>query len=169
MLNVPRKKRTPHYTFYPLAIADAVPLNDVLLNASPMDPFEALKRNINSLGGTKLNLVIRKDQTKSNCKKEQGRLTMPCRQSSLLLRDSEQEALNDRDPHGKPCRITVEVIDMHMKTWMLQLTKWDYDHSSSYVLLAWNELAKANKFKLGDTLEIWSFRVQVRHTLAVSR
>lgn len=125
---------------------------------------------IRNMGGIETNLMIRKNLTASDCIGNQGRLTMPHKQISYLpLNESEQEWLNSRDKYGKPNMITIDVFDPEMRRWNMALKKWDYGSSSSYILCsAWNALIYVNQLKKGHPVEVWSFRVGGKLSLAIS-
>ncbi|KAI5353923.1 PREDICTED: B3 [Prunus dulcis] len=53
----------------------------------------------------------------------------------------------------------VKVLDPSLKEYTLRLKKWTMGGSVVYNLVSgWREIAKANKLKTSDTLQLWSFR-----------
>ncbi|GAB4857874.1 hypothetical protein Ancab_015779 [Ancistrocladus abbreviatus] len=121
----------------------------------------ALRDKIRQLGDDDPKLVIEKKLTACDVNSSQARLTMPGNKTSFFLTDDEREVINSKDEKGNPKGIDTTVIDPSLQIRDIKLRKWCYSSSASYVLVSgWNNVVRHNRLKTGDTVQVWSFRMQ---------
>ncbi|GAB4857879.1 hypothetical protein Ancab_015784 [Ancistrocladus abbreviatus] len=121
----------------------------------------ALRDKIRQLGDDDPKLVIEKKLTACDVNSSQARLTMPGNKTSVFLTDDEREVINSKDEKGNPKGIDTTVIDPSLQIRDIKLRKWCYSSSASYVLVSgWNNVVRHNRLKTGDTVQVWSFRMQ---------
>ncbi|WCJ43664.1 hypothetical protein M5689_024390 [Euphorbia peplus] len=119
-----------------------------------------LEKRIEKKGGTDLKLVIMKRLHDTDLDKHQARLTIPLIQirDKSFLATPEISVLisNDKLPAMllAPCGHEINMV----------FTKWRFSKSFSYALTkCWNQVLDRNLthnyFKLGDVIQIWSFKV----------
>ncbi|KAL6194028.1 hypothetical protein ACLB2K_035112 [Fragaria x ananassa] len=126
--------------------------------APPELPME-FKNKIESLHGSKAELVIHKEIHATDVSDHHDRLNMPRNQvlTMEVLNEQEREEIEVRK-HGLEVRVIQPCLDE--KT--LQLRKWSSPSGSySYVLNScWKHVGKReNNICPGNTIQVWSFRV----------
>ncbi|KAF3439327.1 hypothetical protein FNV43_RR17604 [Rhamnella rubrinervis] len=119
---------------------------------------------IQAMGGSEVKLVIEKNLFKSDLDKGLNRLSIPCSQIKnefLSQQEKEKMALRTMQNDGKHHQgLDVWVIEPCLNLSTLCLKKWDFNSSSSYVLIKnWNNVADKNKLKPKMTVQLWSFRL----------
>ncbi|KAJ9168722.1 hypothetical protein P3X46_020215 [Hevea brasiliensis] len=124
-----------------------------------------LRRKIEEMDGTELELVIMKQLSQTDLSKNHNRISMPVKQIiNEFLSMEEKEKLNHRD--GKRLKgIDVMVVGPSESDDVTKmcLKKWDMNSSSSYALVSgWYSLVKANKELLKENAiaQFWSFRIK---------
>ncbi|CAB4267365.1 unnamed protein product [Prunus armeniaca] len=121
-----------------------------------------MKNRISSIGGGDLKLVIEKELFDTDVADNNQRFSIPMKQvKEDFLSEKDQTELKLRDGHNQKhlVGIPVKVLDPSLKEYTLRLKKWTMGGSIVYNLVSgWREIAKANKLKTGDTLQLWSFR-----------
>ncbi|KAF2303018.1 hypothetical protein GH714_012665 [Hevea brasiliensis] len=124
-----------------------------------------LRRKIEEMDGTELELVIMKQLSQTDLSKNHNRISMPVKQIiNEFLTMEEKEKLNHRD--GKRLKgIDVMVVGPSESDDVTKmcLKKWDMTSSSSYALVSgWYSLVKANKELLKENAiaQFWSFRIK---------
>ncbi|CAN6709369.1 unnamed protein product [Malus baccata var. baccata] len=130
---------------------------------------DEFKREIARLEGTRLSLVIQKPLTMTDVNQNDNRLSMPEAQivSMDFLEGAEKELLKENQT------MSVQLIDPGLVKGGINLRRWHMkkkpDKNSSkpekngskiYVLRTqWGAVAKRNKLKPGQLVQVWSFRV----------
>ncbi|TQD94583.1 hypothetical protein C1H46_019828 [Malus baccata] len=117
---------------------------------------EKFKREIERLGGTKVELVIEKQLTKTDLRS--GRMSMPLNQivSISFLEDEDMEMLENGET------MTVRLIDPGLVQGDINLRRLEKREGKNpiYVLRTqWGDVARKNKLKAADLVQVWSFRV----------
>ena len=117
------------------------------------------KNKIESLHGSKAELVIHKEIHATDVSDHHDRLNMPRNQvlTMEVLNEQEREEIEFRK-HG----LEVRVIQPCLEEKTLQLRKWSSPSGSySYVLNSgWKHVGKReNNICPGNTIHVWSFRV----------
>ena len=116
---------------------------------------------IKSMDGRDELLVIQKSLFKTDLTEGNSRLSIPLRQIVRMDFLTEEEKEELRAGQEIPARL----IDPKLKIGDVVLKQWDMpkdtgNTSSTYALRTyWNKVLKSNKFKIGDLLQVWSFRV----------
>ncbi|XP_068329902.1 B3 domain-containing protein At1g05920-like [Pyrus communis] len=112
---------------------------------------EEFKREIERLGGTKVELVIEKQLTKTDISSSIDRMSMPLNQlvSISFLEDEDKEMLEN-------CKtMTVQLIDPGLVQGDINLRRLIY-----VLRTQWGNVARKNKLKAGDIVQVdWSFQV----------
>ncbi|CAL9008509.1 unnamed protein product [Prunus brigantina] len=132
-----------------------------LSSSAHHDLPEAFKRKIDSLGGTKVALVIQKKLRKTDLSKSGNRMSMPLNQisSTDFLEDDERGRLEKEET------MKVQLIDPGLVQGDINLRRWNMKkkngkNSKMYVLRTqWSDVAKRNHLKEKDLVQVWSFRV----------
>ncbi|KAK1408171.1 hypothetical protein QVD17_39806 [Tagetes erecta] len=124
-----------------------------------------IKEFIKSIGGSKVELVIEKKLTKSDCDKNQGRLLIPELQvmSRGFLGIDEKRKLEMRE-----C-ISVEMFDPERRKIMLNLGQWKMKHENYVLKTNWNKLVFMNGLRENMVVRLLSFRVDQKLCFAVVR
>ncbi|KAJ9164211.1 hypothetical protein P3X46_023813 [Hevea brasiliensis] len=124
-----------------------------------------LRRRIEEMDGTAIELVIMKQLSQTDLSKNHNRISMPLKQIlNEFLTVEEKEKLNHRD--GKRLKgIDVMVVGPSESddATKMCLKKWDMNTNSSYTLVSgWYSLVKANKelLKENTIAQFWSFRIK---------
>ncbi|XVF85247.1 hypothetical protein PTKIN_Ptkin17bG0102600 [Pterospermum kingtungense] len=118
---------------------------------------ESFKQLIENMGGSGLVLVIQKQIYFSDMSRIASRLSMPFSQLKTheFLTKAEAERLKNVKNFIKAC-----LLEPSMKESGITFKRWNYGKSSSYVLnKGWNSVVESNGLKVGDTVQVWSFRV----------
>ncbi|XVF85214.1 hypothetical protein PTKIN_Ptkin17bG0100200 [Pterospermum kingtungense] len=119
---------------------------------------ESCKQHIfENMGGSGLVLVIQKPIYFSDMNRIASRLSMPFSQLKTheFLTKAEAERLKNVKNY-----IKVWLLEPSMKESGITFKRWNYGTSSSYVLnKGWNSVVESNGLKVGDTVQVWSFRV----------
>uniref|UniRef100_A0A7N2L7W7 B3 domain-containing protein n=1 Tax=Quercus lobata TaxID=97700 RepID=A0A7N2L7W7_QUELO len=117
---------------------------------------------IKSMDGRDELLVIQKSLFKTDLTEGNSRLSIPLRQIVRMDFLTKEEKEEPRAGQEIPARL----IDPKLKIGDLVLKQWDMPKdtvnttSSTYALRTyWNKGLESNKFKIGDLLQVWSFRV----------
>ncbi|VVA10941.1 PREDICTED: B3 [Prunus dulcis] len=132
-----------------------------LSSSAHHDLPEAFKRKIDSLGGTKVALVIQKKLRKTDLSKSGNRMSMPLNQisSTDFLEDDERGRLEKEET------MKVQLIDPGLVQGDINLRRWNMKkmngkNSKMYVLRTqWSDVAKRNHLEEKDLVQVWSFRV----------
>ncbi|KAF2315587.1 hypothetical protein GH714_040096 [Hevea brasiliensis] len=124
-----------------------------------------LRRRMEEMNGTEIELVIMKQLSQTDLSKNHNRISMPLKQIiNEFLTVEEKEKLNHRE--GKRLKgIDVMVVGPSESddATKMRLKKWDMNTSSSYTLVSgWYSLVKANKELLKENAiaQFWSFRIK---------
>lgn len=117
---------------------------------------EEFKREIERLSGTKVEFVIEKQLTKTDL--SSGRMSMPLNQivSISFLEDEDMEMLENGET------MTVRLIDPGLVQGDINLRRLELGKGKNpmYVLRTqWGDVARKNKLKAADLVQVWSFRV----------
>ncbi|KAF2303035.1 hypothetical protein GH714_012779 [Hevea brasiliensis] len=160
---IPKRKRTPRVEVAVGKIDDTMEACPTFLKQTDL-PSE-LRRKIEEMDGTELELVIMKQLSQTDLSKNHNRISMPVKQIiNEFLSMEEKEKLNHRD--GKRLKgIDVMVVGPSESDDVTKmcLKKWDMNSSSSYALVSgWYSLVKANKELLKENAiaQFWSFRIK---------
>ncbi|XP_068316277.1 B3 domain-containing protein At1g05920-like [Pyrus communis] len=116
---------------------------------------EEFKREIERLGGTKVELVIEKQFTKTDLSSG-NRMSMPLNQivSISFLEDEDMEMLENGET------MTVRLIDPGLVQGDINLRRLEMGKNLIYALRTqWGDVARKNKLKAADLVQVWSFRV----------
>ncbi|PPR81372.1 hypothetical protein GOBAR_AA39346 [Gossypium barbadense] len=111
---------------------------------------------VEEMGGRDLVLVIQKTIFFSDINPTASRFSIPFSQVKThdFLNEAEAKELDDKNP------MQVWLLDPSMKGTSITLNKWVMGSSSLYVLTnTWNPIVKNNQLKKGDTVQLWSFRM----------
>ncbi|KAG4157289.1 hypothetical protein ERO13_D02G053350v2 [Gossypium hirsutum] len=111
---------------------------------------------VEEMGGRGLVLVIQKTIFFSDINPTASRFSIPFSQVKThdFLNEAEAKELDDKNP------MQVLLLDPSMKGTSITLNKWVMGSSSLYVLTnTWNPIVKNNQLKKGDTVQLWSFRM----------
>jgi hypothetical protein len=115
---------------------------------------------------------IQKVLTDTDMKGSQDRLSIPRGQMryDFLIRE-EQESLETKEVDGKHFKgMEVPLIKPGLKESSIFLKKWKLGSSCSYMLSnPWINIAKRNGLKSGNSVQLWSFRVNQRPHLALTK
>jgi hypothetical protein len=147
----------------PTEINQAVPDQQLCLPTS----FE---HKIMGLQGSDINLVIQKVLTETDLKGSQDRLSIPRGQMRYdFLSREEQVSLEKKKADGKHFKGTkVPLIEPSLQESSIFLKKWKLGSSYSYMLSnPWINMAGRNGLKSGNSVQLWSFRVNQRPHLAI--
>ncbi|KAE8008250.1 hypothetical protein FH972_004780 [Carpinus fangiana] len=147
----------------PTEIKQAVP------DQPPCMPTE-LKDRIMGLQGSDIKLVIQKVLTDTDMKGSQDRLSIPRGQMRYdFLSREEQVSLEKKEADGKHFKgMEVPLIEPGLKESSIFLKKWKLGSSCSYMLSnPWINIAGRNGLKSGNSVQLWSFRVNQRPHLAL--
>jgi hypothetical protein len=147
----------------PKEIKQAVP------DQPPCMPTE-FKDRIMELQGSDIKLVIQKVLTDTDMKGSQDRLSIPRGQMRYdFLSIEEQVSLEKKEADGKHFKgMEVPLIEPGLKESSIFLKKWKLGSSCSYMLSnPWINVAGRNGLKSGNSIQLWSFRVNQRPHLAL--
>jgi hypothetical protein len=147
----------------PTEIKQAVPDQQLCLPTS-------FKHKIMGLQGENINLVIQKVLTDTDMKVSQDRLSIPRGQMRYdFLSREEQVILEKKEADGKHFKgMKVPLIEPGLKESSIFLKKWKLGSSCSYMLSnPWINIAGRNGLKSGNSVQLWSFRVNQRPHLAL--
>ncbi|KAE8008248.1 hypothetical protein FH972_004778 [Carpinus fangiana] len=128
------------------------------------------KHKIMGLQGSDINLVIQKVLTDTDMKGSQDRLSIPRGQMRYdFLSREEQVSLEKKEADGKHFKgMEVPLIEPGLKESSIFLKKWKLGSSCSYMLSnPWINIAGRNGLKSGNSVQLWSFRVNQRPHLAL--
>ena len=116
------------------------------------------RHRILELGGSEPKMVFEKKLYSTDVNVNHGRLTIPLRQCTLELKQTEVAASVKRDGRGKNIvGFEVMVIEPGLKERTMRFKDWAT--VASYALVGgWNDLVKKNGIKKDDILQLWSFR-----------
>ncbi|XP_061999283.1 B3 domain-containing protein At2g32645-like [Rosa rugosa] len=121
---------------------------------------EVFRKKIETLGGTKVNLVIEKTLYKSDLVQGENRLSMPFKQiRSKFLEDDEVRRLANYET------LTVPLIDTMLQEREICLSRWSLHTSKWYVLKTqwYKKIVLNNGLRKGDLIQVWSFRDKVNN------
>ncbi|KAL6126020.1 hypothetical protein ACLB2K_074071 [Fragaria x ananassa] len=116
---------------------------------------EDFKKKIESMGGSKVNLVIEKTLYMSDLALNQNRLSMPFKQlRSKFLEDDEVRRLANHET------FTLPLIDTRLQERQICLSEWSMPTSKWYALKTqWHKkIVVENELREGDLIQVWSFR-----------
>ncbi|KAL6130776.1 hypothetical protein ACLB2K_069155 [Fragaria x ananassa] len=116
---------------------------------------ENFKKKIESMGGSKVNLVIEKTLYMSDLALNQNRLSMPFKQlRSKFLEDDEVRRLANHET------FTLPLIDTRLQEREICLSEWSMPTSKWYALKTqWHKkIVVENELREGDLIQVWSFR-----------
>jgi hypothetical protein len=136
--------------------------NDQIQEERPELPL-AFKEKIEELKGSDVMLVIQKELTKTDMKKNNGRLSIPVKQviNEKFLEPNEKSFLHYRK-EGRKRRIgiSVSVLDPSLELWeRMSIKKWRMVNSDTYNITDdWYKLVEKNNLKEGQKVQVWSFR-----------
>ncbi|OWM73606.1 putative B3 domain-containing protein At3g24850 [Punica granatum] len=130
-------------------------------------PQDVKNKIIKGLRGNEILFVCEKPLTKSDCNKNEHRLMMTEKMiswSPSFLSDDEKELLKTRDEKNKLNEIPIELLEPTLNTCKLALRRWEMkkpgrSSSVAFVLAGgWYDVVARNGLKVGDRVEVWSFR-----------
>jgi hypothetical protein len=86
-----------------------------------------------------------------------------------FLSVEEQVSLEKKETNGTHFKgMKVPLIEPGLQESSIFLKKWKLGNSSSYILSnPWMDVAKRNRLKLGNNVQLWSFRVNQKPYLAL--
>ncbi|KAL6128861.1 hypothetical protein ACLB2K_072214 [Fragaria x ananassa] len=116
---------------------------------------EDFKKKIESMGGSRVNLVIEKTLYMSDLALNQNRLSMPFKQlRSKFLEDDEVRRLANHET------FTLPLIDTRLQEREICLSEWSMPTSKWYALKTqWHKrIVVENELREGDLIQVWSFR-----------
>ncbi|KAF3441235.1 hypothetical protein FNV43_RR15148 [Rhamnella rubrinervis] len=117
---------------------------------------------IQRMGGSQVMLVIEKTLFKSDLDRGLNRFSIPCIQiKNEFLEEEEKTNLCTKQNDGKHNQgMQVSVIEPCLDVTTLCLKKWDFNSTSSYVLIKnWINVADKNQLMRNMKVHLWSFRV----------
>jgi hypothetical protein len=130
---------------------------------------EEFKKRIMAMGGTQAVMVIQKALYKTDLMKNNGRLSLPFGQINKdFLKESEREDLENQN------ELLMQFIEPSCKFNRMMLRQWNMPKNtgnkcSIYVLKTdWNDVFKENELKIGDVVQVWSFRVGSEQKLCMA-
>jgi hypothetical protein len=140
-----------------------------VLDRPPCMPTES-KDKIIGLKGSDIMFVIQKELTISNMNTSQNRLSFPWDpKKDDFLRSEEQLGLKEKEADGIHFKgKKMQLIDPGLQLSTIILKKWKLGSRNCYVLSnTWMDVAKRNRLKPGNTIQLWSFRVNQELHLAL--
>jgi hypothetical protein len=162
----PKPKRQRMININPNAIRQVGP------NPPPYLPTKYRDKIINELHGLDLKLVIQKQLSETDMKSRFARLSLPKGQlRTEFLSQEDQTILRQRQlAKGNGCYRGLEVplIEPQLVESSITVKKWKLGNSTSYTLGSqWQHVANDNGLKVGNIIQIWSFKVDQRPHLAL--
>ncbi|KAK9048420.1 hypothetical protein SSX86_032617 [Deinandra increscens subsp. villosa] len=134
-------------------------------NPSCSDDIMKFGDFIKSIGGSEIELVIRKTLTKSDCDKGLGRLLIP----AIQVKNPGFLAVDEkRRLEMKEC-ISVDVFDPQRRKWTLNLAQWNMKNGNYALRTKWKNIVRENGFKENTVIRVFSFRVQQKLCFVVVR
>nr|KJB47876.1 hypothetical protein B456_008G045700 [Gossypium raimondii] len=134
--------------------------------AQPCLP-QRFKEMIKCMDGSEEKLIIQKALYKTDLSKHHGRLSIPMNRVEVEFLTDEE--LKQSSKEG----IEALVIEPCLKTRDMSLRIWDMPKptgrfSSLYVLVTgWKSVVESNDLKVGDVIQVWSFRVNSKLCFAL--
>ncbi|KAE8009224.1 hypothetical protein FH972_005673 [Carpinus fangiana] len=144
-------------------------IKQVVPDQPPCMPTE-FKDRIMGLQGSDIKLVIQKVLTDTDMKGSRERLSIPRGQMRYdFLSREEQLSIEKKEADGKHFKgMEVPLLESGLQEWSIFLKKWKLGSSCSYMLSnPWINIATRNGLKLGNNVQLWSFRVNQRPHLAL--
>ncbi|XP_059448674.1 putative B3 domain-containing protein At5g35780 [Corylus avellana] len=135
----------------------------------PCMPAE-FKEKIMGLQGSDIKFVIQKKLTITDMKASQNRLSVPRDpKRDDFLRSEEQLSLQEKEADGIHFKgKKVQLIEPGLQLSTIILKKWKLGSRNCYVLSnTWMDVAKRNRLKPGNTIQLWSLRVNQELHLAL--
>jgi hypothetical protein len=135
----------------------------------PCMPTE-FKEKIIGLKGSDIMFVIQKGLTITDMNASQNRLLVPRDpKRDDFLRSEEQLSLEEKEADGRHFKgKKVQLIEPGLQLSTIILKKWKLGCRNYYVLSnTWMDVAKRNRLKPGNTIQLWSFRVNQELHLAL--
>lgn len=140
-------------------------------------PEKLKKLIIDTKKGTDLKIVIQKKLTESDVKQDQNRFMMPLNKiRNEFIEEHEEELLKQREGKDlKPLVVNIiEPSDVFRES-SINLKRWEMDKSKTgakptviYVLnKTWHTLLVNNGIGVGDTVQLWAFRVEKKLNFAL--
>ncbi|XP_038907053.1 B3 domain-containing protein At2g31420-like [Benincasa hispida] len=119
---------------------------------------EALRDRIVEMGGYEIRLVIQKQLEDTDLSKNHGRLSMPIKKLLFdFTTEEERKLLSEVENQNKKGINTVIIDDVEER--MICLKKWKIGSGDVYCLTTqWNSLVEETGLKVGQHIQIWSFR-----------
>ncbi|KAB2051249.1 hypothetical protein ES319_A12G043600v1, partial [Gossypium barbadense] len=140
--------------------------HEATFGAQPCLP-QRFKEMIKCMDGSEEKLIIQKALYKTDLSKHHGRLSIPMNQVEVEFLTDEE--LKQSSKEG----IEALVIEPCLKTRDMSLRIWDMPKptgrfSSVYVLVTgWKSVVEGNDLKVGDVIQVWSFRVNSKLCFAL--
>jgi hypothetical protein len=159
-----KSRKTKKQRKNPTEIKQEVPDRPV-----PCIPTE-FKDKIRGLNGSDIMFVIQKDLTITDMNASQNRLLVPRDpKRDDFLRSEEQLSLEEKEADGRHFKgKKVQLIEPGLQLSTIILKKWKLGSRNYYVLSnTWMDVAKRNRLKPGNTIQLWSFRVNQELHLAL--
>jgi hypothetical protein len=125
---------------------------------------------ITGLQGSDIKLVIQNELTITDTNPSRDRLSIPRGQMGYdFLSSEEQVSLEKKEANGTHFKgMKVPLIEPGHQESSIFLKKWKLGNSSSYMLSnPWMDVAKRNRLKSGNNVQLWSFRVKQKPHLAL--
>ncbi|KAE8008249.1 hypothetical protein FH972_004779 [Carpinus fangiana] len=136
----------------------------------PCMPTVFKDKIMKQLKGSDIMFVIQKDLTITDMNASQNRLLVPRDpKRDDFLRSEEQLSLEEKEADGRHFKgKKVQLIEPGLQLSTIILKKWKLGSRNYYVLSnTWMDVAKRNRLKPGNTIQLWSFRVNQELHLAL--
>lgn len=131
-----------------------------------IDELDGLPREfqekIQELNGCEVKFVTQKKLFKTDLNPQHARLSIPpAKIANRFLTPTEESSLNERrGKHKRLSGMPVMVLDPSLREYNMCFKKWETERSYVYNLTrGWNQILHHNDLKLGDMLQLWSFRI----------
>ncbi|KAK1361384.1 hypothetical protein POM88_045858 [Heracleum sosnowskyi] len=127
---------------------------------------------IQNMGGTDIKLVIEKDLFDSDIAQRENRFSIPLNQvredAQDFLTEDEKNTLEKRTERNRVFTLEVPLIEPNLQMTVIKLRKWKMKKVYLYLLSGkWYQIARRNVLEEGNTMQVWSFRVQEQLHLAL--
>jgi len=121
-----------------------------------------VENKIKELNGTDIRYIMSKKLFASDIDEGQNRLLMPLKEDKLgFLTKTEKETLDTKDENDKPVGLEVIVLEPNFRSFTMCFKKWRMNNKWVYSLIQnWKHAVRRNGFKIGQKLNVWSFRVK---------
>lgn len=131
-------------------------------------PAEMRAHVIERMGGHRVQMIIEKELTATDMRTDQGRLMLPPMQVRVnFVTEEEERKLQHRAGEGEAKTalnyIETWIVGPDLRVRPIWFKKWRFGSKYSYCLMhEWNSFARTYGLKAGNTVRVWSFRVDRR-------